>query len=168
MNNFTEEHDPTEALKRVFRRHASGVAIITTNDAVGNPVGFTATSMTSLGATPPLLSFNVSRGSSSFASLSRCDYVAVHTLGERNVDLAKRLAGPAAKRFLASDWERGPFDVPIFTETSAVMIGKIREIHEVEANAVVIVDVIESLLGLEQRGLIYHERGYALPGDRLD
>ncbi len=168
MNNFIEEHDPTEALKRVFRRHASGVSVITTNDADGNPVGFTATSMTSLGATPPLLSFNVARGSSSFASLSRCDYVAVHTLGERNVELAKRMAGPSTERFLMDDWERGPFDVPIFTDTSAVIIGKIREIHNVEANAVVIVDVVESLLGLEQRGLIYHERGYALPGDRLN
>ena len=168
MNDFIEEHDPTEALKKVFRRHASGVSVITLIDADGNPVGFTATSMTSLGANPPLLSFNVSRGSSSFVSLALCGNVAIHTLGERNVELAKRMAGPAAERFATDDWERGPHNLPIFTDTTAVLIGKIREIHNIEANAVVIVDVEESLLGLEQRGLIYHERGYALPGDRLD
>ena len=78
------------------------------------------------------------------------------------------MAGPAAERFVVDDWQRGPHNLPIFNDTTAVLIGKIREIHNVEANAVVIVDVEESLLGLEQRGLIYHERGYALPGDRLD
>ncbi|NEE52664.1 flavin reductase family protein, partial [Streptomyces sp. SID8455] len=43
-----------ELLRSVFRRHAAGVAVIT---ATGDrPVGFTATSLNSVAAEPPLIS----------------------------------------------------------------------------------------------------------------
>lgn len=167
MTNFSPEPDGTEALKATFRHHASGVAIVTTTDSSGAPVGFTATSVTSLGATPPLLTFNVARGASSWSALCQKGYVAVHTLGPEDVELAKKLAGPKENRFTGSDWAAGPFNLPIFNQASAVAIGKIREIHDVEANAVVIVDVLEGLIGSEQGGLLYHQRGFVGLGDRL-
>ena len=67
--------DASEALKAAFRRHASGVAVITTVDNKGEPIGFTATSMTSLGSNPALVTFNVARGSSSWPALSEAAYL---------------------------------------------------------------------------------------------
>jgi flavin reductase (DIM6/NTAB) family NADH-FMN oxidoreductase RutF len=52
-----------ELFRRVFAGHASGVAVVTA--AGRDPVGFTATSVVSVSAEPPLLSFNVSLTSSS-------------------------------------------------------------------------------------------------------
>ena len=43
-----------EAFKRAFRRLAAGVAAVTALDPAGGPRGFTATSLASLAATPPL------------------------------------------------------------------------------------------------------------------
>lgn len=40
-----------DLLRSVFRRHAAGVAVITAQDATG-PVGFTATSLSSVSADP--------------------------------------------------------------------------------------------------------------------
>jgi flavin reductase (DIM6/NTAB) family NADH-FMN oxidoreductase RutF len=167
MRNFSLESDATEALKATFRRHASGVAIITMLDADKKPVGFTATSVTSLGATPPLLTFNVARGASSWPSLCLRGYVAVHTLGSEDVELARKLAGPKDDRFANDDWTTGPHGLPIFNEASAVLIGKIRELHDVESNAVVIVDVIEGLIGAEKGGLLYHQRNFVGVGEIL-
>ena len=65
--NFSIESQPSEALKAVFRRHASGVSVITMTGENLRPVGFTATSMTSLGSNPALASFNVASGSSTWA-----------------------------------------------------------------------------------------------------
>ena len=141
--------------------------MITMLDADGEPVGFTATSMTSLGATPPLLSFNVARGASSWPALCGRGFVAVHTLSAANVELAQRMSGPKEHRFTADDWNRGPHNLPIFAEASAVIIGKIRELHDVEQNAVVIVDVLEGLFGAEQGGLVYHQRSYFGLGSNL-
>lgn len=161
-NNQPVINDPVEALKNTFRNHASGVAVITMLDAEGNPVGFTATSVTSLGANPPLASFNVASGSSTWPALCKATWVAIHTLGENNRALAEKMATDHTKRFLDSDWKFGPKGLPIFPEATSILIAGIREIHAVENNAVVIVDVVEGISGVEQRPLIYFQRGYLI------
>ena len=168
MTSHSPITDPAEALKAAFRAHASGVAIITPLDANGEPVGFTATSVTSLGATPPLLTFNVARGASSWSALSLQGHVAVHMLAADDVELARKLAGPKELRFTGDDWAAGPKGVPVFSAATAVIIGKIRQCVEVESNAVVIVDVLEGLLGTEKGGLLYHQRAFVTVGDVLD
>lgn len=155
-------HDSVEALKNTFRSHASGVCVITLLDEQGNPVGFTATSVTSLGATPPLASFNVASGSSTWPSLCKATWVAIHTLGQNNQALAVKMATDHTKRFIDDDWAFGPKGLPIFPAATSVLIAAIREVHAVENNAVVIVDVVEGLSGVEQRPLIYFQRGYLI------
>jgi flavin reductase (DIM6/NTAB) family NADH-FMN oxidoreductase RutF len=154
--------DPVEALKNTFRRHASGVSIITLTDLAGKPAGFTATSMTSLGTNPPLASFNVASGSSTWPILCEATWVAIHTLGAENQDLAVKMAADHTKRFLNDDWTSGPNGLPIFNDVTSVAIASIREIHSVEKNAVVIVDIIQGLSGIEQRPLIYFQRDYLI------
>lgn len=157
--------DPSDALKAAFRRHASGVAIITTVANDGSPVGFTATSMTSMGSNPALATFNVARGSSSWPALSEAQYLALHMLGARNLDLAKKLAADHSKRFLDDDWEFSEFGLPVFREATAVLFAKVREYHHVEQNAVFIVDVLSGKLGGEDKALLYNERSYLTPAD---
>ena len=82
--------DTSEALKAAFRRHASGVCLITLNDPEGQPVGFTATSVTSLGSNPALATFNVARGASSWRALKDAKYVAISMLNENSLNLAKK------------------------------------------------------------------------------
>jgi flavin reductase (DIM6/NTAB) family NADH-FMN oxidoreductase RutF len=138
------------------------------NDSDGEPVGFTATSMTSLGANPPLASFNVASGASSWRAMNTADYVAIHTLGLGNIDLAKKMAAAHELRFADNDWIRGPKNLPIFNDVSAVLIAKVREIHSVEANAVVIVEIQEGLIGDETDALLYHQRSYKTTGATLE
>lgn len=158
--SLSQQPDPIEALKAVFRRHASGVSVITLVGSNNEPVGFTATSMTSLGATPPLASFNVASGASTWPHLCEAKYVAIHTLGLENLALAQKMAADHTKRFIDEDWTRGPHGLPIFTDASAVLICRIREIHNVESNAVVIVEIENGLIGSETDPLIYHQRAY--------
>ena len=160
MNELTPLENPVDALKASFRLHASGVSILTCSSPEGAPVGFTATSVTSLGATPPLVSFNVARGSSSWPSLSKADFVALHTLGVDNLELATRMAADHTKRFEPSDWSTGSRGIPLLDGVTSVLILKIRQIVEVESNAVVICDVVEGFVGTEQSPLLYHQRSY--------
>jgi flavin reductase (DIM6/NTAB) family NADH-FMN oxidoreductase RutF len=152
--------DPSEALKAAFRRHASGVAVITTNDPEGNPVGFTATSMTSLGSNPALVTFNVARGASSWPALSSAKHVALHMLGANNLELAQKMAADNTKRFLDNDWQRSEFDLPIFKDVTAVLFGKVREFHHVEQNAVFIIEIVSGTTGSDDKALLYNQRAY--------
>lgn len=163
-----EINDPTESLKQAFRRHASGVCVITLNDASGSPVGFTATSVTSLGSQPALATFNVARGASSWPALSAAEYVSIQMLNEGSLELAKKMSQDHTKRFLDEDWfiEQNT-KLPIFNQVNAVLICKVRERHEVEANAVIVVEIVSGLLAEELPSLLYHHRGYVVPGNRL-
>jgi flavin reductase (DIM6/NTAB) family NADH-FMN oxidoreductase RutF len=153
-------NDPSDALKAAFRRHASGVAVITATAEDGSPVGFTATSMTSLGSNPPLVTFNVSRGSSSWPTISTTTHLALHMLGAGNYDLAMKMAEDKDKRFVDSDWEFAEFGLPVFKAVTAVLFVKVREFHHVEQNAVFISDVISGKLGGEDKALLYNQRAY--------
>ncbi len=85
-------------LRRAFRLDASSVWVVTSADA-GTPVGFTAVSVVSVSLAPPILSFNVSRTSSSLDTLLRSGRFAVHLLAADQEETARRFAGPAALRF---------------------------------------------------------------------
>jgi flavin reductase (DIM6/NTAB) family NADH-FMN oxidoreductase RutF len=169
---FEPQTDLSETLRAAFRRHASGVAVITTTNADGAPVGFTATSMTSLGSNPPLLTFNVACGSSSWAAVSQAKAFAVHTLGARNLELARRMAADSTQRFVPNDWGMVAalegVSVPVFDAATAVLICKAREIHNVENNAIVVVEVIDGGVGQIDDALLYNQRGYLTPGNKLD
>lgn len=168
MTNFEVITDSTEALRASFRLHASGVSVITMVDDSGKPAGFTATSMTSLGANPPLASFNVASGSSSWPVLCKAKHVAIHTLGDRNLELAQRMAADHTLRFAKDDWSFGPQGLPILEAATSVMICEVREIHNVENNAVVIVNVLEGLVGETAPALLYYQRHYMSPGKSLN
>jgi flavin reductase (DIM6/NTAB) family NADH-FMN oxidoreductase RutF len=160
--------DSTEALKQSFRRHASGVCVITLNNTDGSPVGFTATSVTSLGSDPALVTFNVARGASSWPALKSAKYVSIQMLNESSLELAHKMSQDHTKRFLDNDWFiHGETGVPIFNKINAALIGQIIERHEVASNAVIVVEIIEGLLAEELPSLLYHQRGYVIPGDRL-
>lgn len=136
--------------------------------AEGQPAGFTATSMTSLGANPPLASFNVASGSSSWPILCQAKHVAIHTLGDRNLELAQRMAADHTLRFAKDDWSKGEFGLPIFDAATSVLICEVREIHNVENNAVVIVNVLSGMVGEEAPALLYYQRHYMSPGKSLN
>jgi flavin reductase (DIM6/NTAB) family NADH-FMN oxidoreductase RutF len=152
-----------EAFKQTFRRHAAGVAAITALDPAGTPVGFTATSLASLAAVPPLVTFNMARVASAWPAMTVGNHVAIHTLGPRSRVVAEKLAADNAVRFVGDHWVPGPHGVPILTGVTAWMVGRIIEVHPVHNNAVVIVQVEEGTLGDEDEALIYHERQYMRP-----
>lgn len=157
----------SEALKTAFRMHASGVAIITSSTATQQPIGFTATSVTSLGSNPPLVSFNIARGSSSYDHLVPGKFVAIHTLCANNLELAQLMAGPKENRFQNENFE-WLNEVPVFPSASSVLLGRIRQRFEVESNAVVIVDALASTEAKDDaRPLLYYRRGYLTATERL-
>jgi flavin reductase (DIM6/NTAB) family NADH-FMN oxidoreductase RutF len=156
--------DDLDAFKRVFRRHAAGVAAVTCLAPDGKPVGFTATSLASLAAVPPLATFNMAQIASAWPAMTVGNYVAVHTLGPRTRHLAEKLAGDNSLRFQGDHWAPGPHGVPILAGVTSWMLGRILEVHPVANNAVIVIQIETGALGPEDEALLYHERTYRSPG----
>ncbi|TDT65405.1 flavin reductase family protein [Frigoribacterium sp. PhB116] len=157
--------DPADlaAFKAGFRRHAAGVAIVTARDSGGRPVGFTATSLASLAAVPPLATFNMARTASSWRAIEETEHVVIHLLGLRNQGLARRMAGPAAERFEGDHWSEGPHGLPLLHDVTAWMTGRIVERLHVHGNAVVVVQVEDGGTGADDDALLYHDRRWLRP-----
>lgn len=156
--------DDLSAFKLAFRRHAAGVAAVTALTPDGVPVGFTATSLASLAAVPPLATFNMARVSSAWPAIDGTDHVIIHLLGARNRALATRLAADHDERFTGDHWTPGPLGLPLLNDVPAWMLGRIVERVRVADNAVVVVQVEDGGLGAEDAALLYHERTYLTPG----
>lgn len=163
MSNL-EQQSSAEALKGFFRNHASGVAIITTLSQAGEPLGFTATSLTSLGTNPPLVSFNVAQGASFYSALRTGVRVNLHALGVDNLQLAQRLAGPREQRFLDDDWQIDDSATPRLNDVVALLSCEILQVVEIEKNAVVIAQALAGEVLRPGVPLLYHQRAFVAGG----
>lgn len=152
--------DGLEAFKQAFRRHAAGVAVVTALTPAGVPVGFTATSLASLAAVPPLASFNMSRVSSAWPAIENTDHVVIHMLGTANRAIAERLSGPKDLRFDGEHWTPGPYGIPLLRDVTAWMLGRIVGRHPHHGNAVIVAMIEDGALGGDDDALLYHERRY--------
>jgi flavin reductase (DIM6/NTAB) family NADH-FMN oxidoreductase RutF len=81
-------------------------------------------------------------------------------LGAQNIPLAKKMAEDNTKRFVDSDWARSEFDLPVFQNVTAVLFGKVKQFHNVEQNAVFIIEIISGTIGADDKALLYNQRAY--------
>ena len=156
--------DDLSAFKLAFRRLAAGVSIVTARDPDGRPVGFTATSLASLAAVPPLATFNMARVASAWPAVEQTDHVLIHILGARNRAVAAQLAADHDKRFDGDHWAPGPLGLPLIKDVPAWMLGRIVGRYPVHDNAVVVVQIEDGGLGEPDEAMLYHERTFLRPG----
>ncbi|GED88734.1 flavin reductase family protein [Streptomyces sp. 6-11-2] len=146
-----------QLLRSVFRRHAAGVAVITARGDAG-PVGFTATSLTSVSAEPPLLSFGVGTGGSSWPAIAATDHVGVHILGEHQEELAATFARSGADRFGApTAWREGPEGVPVLDGVLAWMVCRVVTRVPAGDHRIVLAEVVLGDPTGVGRPLLYHQ-----------
>jgi flavin reductase (DIM6/NTAB) family NADH-FMN oxidoreductase RutF len=149
-----------DAFRTLLRRQAATVTVVT---APGSPpAGFTATSFTSVSLRPPLVSFCLDRGSSSWPTLERAAHVGVHLLGEDQHEVARTFATSGIDRFAAhTGWRYGPHGVPLLDSPVAWLLCRVTERVTAGDHAIVLA---EPLLGHYAHGaapLLYHEGRYA-------
>jgi flavin reductase (DIM6/NTAB) family NADH-FMN oxidoreductase RutF len=157
-----------EAFRLAFRRLAAGVSVVTALDADGAPVGFTATSLASLAAVPPLATFNMARSASSWRAIEQTEHVLIHIMGARNRAAAHTMSLDAQLRFRGDHWETGPEGLPRIKDVPAWMLARIVGRYPVEQSAVVVVRIEDGGFGEPDEPLLYHQRQYWRPGEAID
>ncbi|MGM1030724.1 MAG: flavin reductase family protein [Actinomycetota bacterium] len=149
-----------DRFRAIFRRHAAAVAVVTLNGPVG-PVGFTATSVISVSATPPVLAFSVASASSSWPALSSAETVVVNFLRADQADVSTRFATPGIDRFGTGDWHALPSGEPVLHGTRAWMHAQVIDRIPVGASYLVAVRALASSAPpLDAEPLIYLNRTY--------
>ncbi|MFE1271463.1 flavin reductase family protein [Streptomyces sp. NPDC058758] len=144
-----------DLLRSVFRRHAAGVAVITAHGE--RPVGFTATSLNSVAADPPLISFGVGTGSSSWPAVAEAEHIGVHILGEHQEELAATFARSGADRFAEpTRWSHGPEGVPVLDGVLAWLVCRVVARVPAGDHRIVIAQAVAGDPDGAGRPLLYH------------
>jgi flavin reductase (DIM6/NTAB) family NADH-FMN oxidoreductase RutF len=156
-------------LRLAFRRHAAGVVVITAPSAHG-PVGFTATSLTSVSAAPALVSFNIGRTSSSWAAVQQTDRIAIHVLAANQRELAATFARSGADRFAEpTRWIEEPDGLPLLPGCPVRLVAAIENRWPAGDHCIVVARVLRVDLGNAEEPLLYHGGSfYRLRGGRPD
>ncbi|MEU5529456.1 flavin reductase family protein [Micromonospora chersina] len=150
--------DP-DRFRALLRRQAASVAVVT---AAGDPpVGFTATSFTSVSLRPPLVSFCLARSSSSWPTVAGAEHIAVHLLGANQREVAQTFATSGINRFAAhSGWRPGPYGVPLLDEPVAWLLCRVTDRVSAGDHAIVLAEPLTGHHG-EGSPLLYHMGRYA-------
>lgn len=80
-------------------RFATGVAVVTTRDTAGRPVGVTINSLSSVSLEPPLLLWSLALKAPSLESFRQSGMFAVNILPRSQDDLCRQFATPAPDKF---------------------------------------------------------------------
>jgi flavin reductase (DIM6/NTAB) family NADH-FMN oxidoreductase RutF len=151
--------DPV-AFRAAFRDHPAGVVVITLDTGTG-PVGFTASSLASLSAEPPLVSFGINTRSSSWPHLRDAETAVVHFLSADDEPLARTFATSGIDRFSGVAWERLATGEPLLSHANRWL--RIRLQHRIPAgDSRLVVGLVEELSRPDGSSapLLYRAGGY--------
>jgi flavin reductase (DIM6/NTAB) family NADH-FMN oxidoreductase RutF len=150
--------------KSVFRNHPAGVAVVTLRGPHG-PVGFTATSVTSVSAAPPVLAFSLAAASSARPALEQAGSVVVNFLAEDQRDVAATFARRGVDRFAEVAWHSLPTGEPVLRGVTAWVRGEIDERIPVGDSLLVTVRAGLAERHDGARPLVYLDRTYHRLGE---
>ncbi|WP_328535988.1 flavin reductase family protein [Streptomyces sp. NBC_00344] len=149
-----------QRFRQVFRRYPAGVVAVTA-DSGGGPVGFTATSLTSLSLDPPLVSFGIAETASSWPHIERAATVVINFLGAQQELLARRFATSGIDRFAApTEWHRLPDGEPVLEGVAGWIKVAVEQIVPAGDHRIVVARVEDSWLDDTRGPLLFHDGDY--------
>jgi flavin reductase (DIM6/NTAB) family NADH-FMN oxidoreductase RutF len=156
-SEFIQSH----GLRLTMRRHATGVSVITTCDAGGGPVGFCATSLTSVSLQPPTVSFAVDASSTSGQAWRNTPQGIVHLLRSDQADVASAFAVSGPGKFAGPvSWRWGPTGQPLLDDVLAWMLVRTRIRLVVGDHLLIVCDVLEAEVQPGHGPLIHYNSGF--------
>lgn len=109
----------SQHLRSAFGHYATGVTIITTRGAGGQPVGMTVNSFSSLSLDPPLVLWSIAHTSSNYEAFRAARCFAVHVLHAGQGELARVFSTRNIDRFAGVATSAGTSGAPLLADFHA-------------------------------------------------
>ncbi|MGY3530691.1 flavin reductase (DIM6/NTAB) family NADH-FMN oxidoreductase RutF [Bradyrhizobium sp. USDA 4452] len=154
MPSMSEQMD-SRMLREAFGAFPTGVVAVAAQ-VDGKLMGLAASSFTSVSLDPPLVSFSVAKGSTTWPDLRRAEHLGVTVLAEDHGALCRQLAGPAPERFTGVAFE--------ITDSGAVMLAEgiaqydcsVRDEFEAGDHIIVLLKLHAVVVHSRRQPLIFH------------
>jgi flavin reductase (DIM6/NTAB) family NADH-FMN oxidoreductase RutF len=146
----------------------TGVAIITTRNADGKPVGLTCNSFSSVSLEPPLVLFSLRKASSLLSTFVESGAFAINILSQSQDLLSGRFASSKiADKFEGVAWHPGPLGTPVIDDCLASFECHVHARHEAGDHEIFIGEVKHMTAGSADHALVFYKGAYMMLAESL-
>jgi flavin reductase (DIM6/NTAB) family NADH-FMN oxidoreductase RutF len=145
--------------RRALGQFATGVTVVTTRDAAGQPLGLTVSAFCSVSLHPPLVLVCIGHRSEVNTGLRESGLFAASVLGEDQEEVSRRFAAPGPSKFEGFALVSGRHGLPLVPGALAHLECRVRSFHE-EGDHAVWVGEVRSLSTHPGRPLLHHAGAY--------
>ncbi|WP_278493917.1 p-hydroxyphenylacetate 3-hydroxylase reductase component [Acinetobacter gyllenbergii] len=151
--------DPMQ-FRRALGNFATGVTIVTAQNAQGEKVGVTANSFNSVSLDPPLILWSIDKNSSSFPVFEQATHFAVNILSGSQIELSNKFSRRNIDKYDGTSYQTGSGQAPILDHCSAVFECERHEIIEGGDHWIIIGKVVR-FRDEGRSPLVYHQGAYS-------
>lgn len=149
----------SKAFRQALGQFASGITVVTTTDAAGQPRGLTANSFCSVSLDPPLVLVCVDHRSEVHSALAASGLFGVSVLHEGQEDWSRRFASGGPNKFIGVELPPGPHGALLVPDALAHLECRVKSQHA-EGDHTIWVGEVVSLAISPGRPLLYHGSAY--------
>lgn len=146
--------------RQLLGRFATGVTVLTTRSADGEPIGMTANSLASVSLDPPLVLVSVEKRHEMHAAMENATHFVLNILSSEQEALSRRFAASERDRFRGVSYRENERGI-------AVLEGVVAHIECKKDNAVpggdhtIFIGLVIGGDATDRRPLLYYRGGYA-------
>jgi flavin reductase (DIM6/NTAB) family NADH-FMN oxidoreductase RutF len=148
--------------RRALSQFPTGVTVITTIDAEGNPVGVTASSFNSVSMEPTLVLWSIDKGANSLDAFEKAEYFAVNVLASDQVSTSNNFASRGQDKFANAHYSSGLGNAPILDHYAAQFECKTWAVYEGGDHLILVGEVKKYRSNDNAEPLVFSRGSYAI------
>lgn len=146
----------------------TGVAVITTRSADGQPAGLTCNSFSSVSLEPPLVLFSLRKASRLLQTFQDAEGFAINILSEQQDALSGRFASSKIDdKFASVAWHAGELGMPLIDDCLASFECSVHAAHEAGDHVIFIGEVKHLSAGGTDQALVFYKGAYMMLAESL-
>jgi flavin reductase (DIM6/NTAB) family NADH-FMN oxidoreductase RutF len=147
------------AFRRALGQFATGVAVVTTRDAAGQPMGLTVNAFSAVSLEPPLVLVCIDGRSETHGGFDASGLFGVSVLSEDQEHFSRRFAQPGREKFAAKDLHLGEEGIALVPGALAHIVCRVVTATQAGDHTIYVGEVARLDVS-PGRPLLFHASGY--------
>lgn len=154
--------DPKD-FRRALGKFPTGVTVITTRGADGEPIGMTASSFNTLSMDPALILWSIDKSAYSLDAFSKGKGFAINVLRHHQLELSNGFARRGEDKFAGVEISDCSNGAPLLPDTAAWFACTTWEVYEGGDHFIIVGEVTDYSYADNVSSLVFHNGRYAVP-----
>ena len=108
-----DKNKEIDAFKKTLSMFSTGITIVTSVDNLGNPIGMTVNSFSSVSLDPPLVLWSIDKKQASYNSFKNSAGYVVNILSKNQLNLCNIFSTQSKSKFKNINWQRSKNGFPL-------------------------------------------------------